>query len=860
MKEYIAETGGRYTYSDDILNLQDLALSMTVIFSECSAFIISGCTYTDGGISAGYLWLGGKVRYFEGAASVALPYYIYESNSTETVVYANEANKKGRSCYLCRGGVAIPETIDEVTGVAPAFVEITADYAPRLIDKFFGRYSLLLDTPALSQRVKKDVTFAGNVTSEKSITSSKELVAQDSTGNSIKAKVSDGGDGSLGFYLSTLLACEIVLGSNGAFSFMSGSTELARLDESGFICNTLQATEAYVSSLYLYQSHITNRTDNNNTGAVSINYTGYSNGVTKFRNFYVYDGKKCSIPIFTVEGENRTATIDGTFVVSSTAPNHILKNRGYLKSDVALTASSLWKDSADETIAEIGFVSNTTHDFSIQNYLGNIILTPKGYLNVVGDFKLKGVDIYSIFTTSTTYTDGMATKVDKVDGKQLSTEDFTTEYMEKLKAIAGSNLESGGSGYVTAADVASALKMKLSADENLLDVMDKAAARTNLSVYAKTEGDARYLRITNNLAELVALTAEEINGMTAEEASALKAERQKAVRDVIKAEEYGIGSLKLTMSLNLSDLPDKATARKNISVYSTSEIDSLLAGKLSSDSAYSGAIFTEELKTKLEGISQGSFAYVDSYGTSFAMVNGYALVSDVNNELKKYAPLLLTGYSTADKATIVGNIDLYTKTQMDSRYGRLSELFSDYIAYLVSSGSTASDAQKTLRGKIDALSVTDAASTYMRRDSKLTDLTMADTTAQKAACNHIGAGYKDDYQLKLVDTGWQMMSNYGTGTDCSRIYVRQIGNIVNIQGTINTARREGTNSGGVVAAIPNTIQPPPYGARTTYANWDDDTKYNRGSTLIITAGSRYIQIYESGMYNSDVQVNITYFV
>ncbi|MFR9591738.1 MAG: hypothetical protein SNG27_05005, partial [Rikenellaceae bacterium] len=198
---------------------------------------------------------------------------------------------------------------------------------PRLIDKFFGRYSLLLDTPALSQRVKKDVTFAGNVVSEKSITSSKELVAQDSTGNSIKAKVSDGGDGSLGFYLSTLLACEIVLGSNGTFSFMSGSTELARLDESGFICNTLQATEAYVSSLYLYQSHIINRTDNSNTGAVSINYTGYSNGVTKFRNFYVYDGKKCSIPIFTIEGESRTTTIDGTFVVSSTAPNHILKNR-----------------------------------------------------------------------------------------------------------------------------------------------------------------------------------------------------------------------------------------------------------------------------------------------------------------------------------------------------------------------------------------------------------------------------------------------------------------------------------------------------------------------------------------------------
>lgn len=32
MKEYIAETGGRYTYSDDVLNLQELALSLTALF------------------------------------------------------------------------------------------------------------------------------------------------------------------------------------------------------------------------------------------------------------------------------------------------------------------------------------------------------------------------------------------------------------------------------------------------------------------------------------------------------------------------------------------------------------------------------------------------------------------------------------------------------------------------------------------------------------------------------------------------------------------------------------------------------------------------------------------------------------
>lgn len=43
MKEYVAEAGGRYTYVDDILNLQELTLSMTSIFTDCANFIISGC-------------------------------------------------------------------------------------------------------------------------------------------------------------------------------------------------------------------------------------------------------------------------------------------------------------------------------------------------------------------------------------------------------------------------------------------------------------------------------------------------------------------------------------------------------------------------------------------------------------------------------------------------------------------------------------------------------------------------------------------------------------------------------------------------------------------------------------------------
>lgn len=97
MKEYIAETGGRYTYVDDILNLQEIALSMTSIFTGYSNFIISGCEFTESDIASGYVWINGKVRYFSGCQNAPQPYYIYERNENETVTYANEINKDRKS-------------------------------------------------------------------------------------------------------------------------------------------------------------------------------------------------------------------------------------------------------------------------------------------------------------------------------------------------------------------------------------------------------------------------------------------------------------------------------------------------------------------------------------------------------------------------------------------------------------------------------------------------------------------------------------------------------------------------------------------------------------------------------------------
>lgn len=160
------------------------------------------------------------------------------------------------------------------------------------------------------------------------------------------------------------------------------------------------------------------------------------------------------------------------------------------------------------------------------------------------------------------------------------------------------------------------------------------------------------MRVSEKLLELVSLTADEVNGLTAEQAAALKAQKQEAVRANIDAEKKGTGDLKLNKASNLNDLADKVVARKNISVYSTTEIDKLLEKKLNADAAYNGVSFTEEMRQKLENIKGGNFAYIDTEGVSHAQVEGFVTSSQVVKELNKKANLLLDGYNESQKTRL----------------------------------------------------------------------------------------------------------------------------------------------------------------------------------------------------------------
>ena len=133
------------------------------------------------------------------------------------------------------------------------------------------------------------------------------------------------------------------------------------------------------------------------------------------------------------------------------------------------------------------------------------------------------------------------------------------------------------------------------------------------------------------------------------------------------------------------------------------------------------------------------------------------------------------GYNASEKDTIATNLNLYTKAGADARFAALENLFQDYIDFLTGQGKSPMEARQLLRNKLDVLSKDEIVKDYLRKDGKLSDLSLPTAEAKRQACRAIGAAYAEEYQPLLADTGWMHMENSGSGTDTQGLFIRQIG-------------------------------------------------------------------------------------
>lgn len=413
MKEFASQTGGRYTYIDDIMNLQDLALAFASIFDGCGDFIISGCKVNGNSISSGYVFINGKIRYCAGASGVSKwPIYIYEANSVEKVSYADSSDKIGRNVYGCAIGTSVPVTNDALTGQRPKSIIVqSSGKAMRLNEAFFGKYALLLNPSDDSQATNGKTVFGNDVTAVGSVTSQQYF--QLKFGSALMRAVYDT-SGNLTISsqpnANSSNRYQINITQDGTFQFYSNDTLIGKLSKDGNVFNTvMQMSDLSVGNVCVRNGHIYDNGTMSDTGAIYINRLSYQGGTSYYRNTYIGDGKGNNV--VAINGKDKTLSIYGSVIAQvNDATAVTLKNSNLAKTDKTLLNSIDWSEKNNEVIARVGFINTTTYDWYIQNKIGSIVLGND--VTVTGNLIVKGTDILSSMAKAADVTNALNGKMD----------------------------------------------------------------------------------------------------------------------------------------------------------------------------------------------------------------------------------------------------------------------------------------------------------------------------------------------------------------------------------------------------------------------------------------------------------------
>lgn len=482
MKQFSAQTGGRYTFVDDLINLQDLALSIVSIFDNCDNFIVSGCEISGDTVSPGYVYINKKIRWFNGATGVEFPCYIYEQNMAETMTYANGQDKVGRHIYGCALAASVPSSNDPLTNAAPQYIQLTERGGLRLNEAFFGSNCLLLSASD-TQIVRSDVLFAANVSIDGSLNlGSLTIVNGSSTGRLYH-------DSNGRFVLSNKKGSGATYGMSivhdTGFVFAADGSNILKVHSSQVTATVpFTAPRVSTSNVAIASDNIYEHATNADNGCLKINMLGYNGGSGKYRDTMIGDGKGTAI-VF-VDGSDATVQINGTVASVSSAKEALVLKSTYPSSDEENFLKTLViKDSNAVVAAIFGYNSATDtlqssavgNLLSIINNIGSINIVGTGYVNIGPVIQENGVAL------STKY-------VLRSDLPSWVFGNAPSSGLTQEMADARYALKTGGlSQFIIAPNTASVL-------------------RGQIGALGQTEGDLRYAKLGSYLSDMARTEAE----------------------------------------------------------------------------------------------------------------------------------------------------------------------------------------------------------------------------------------------------------------------------------------------------------------------------------------------------------------
>jgi hypothetical protein len=432
MKEFVSQTGGRYTYVDDVLNLQDLALSFSSLFDECDNFIVSGCEITGNSIGSGYVYINNKLRYFSGASGLAWPQYIYESNRNEATAYSEGGSKTGRKIYGCAIANKVPTAHDPLTEAVPQFISIASSGGKRLKDALFGKYALILNPEYGAQEVKGNVNFLGNVNTESALTAKDRVAVQ--YGNAVGQIYYENNAFIIQSQINGGDIYKIALSDTDGFSFYLNNALLLSVKNGGIACKKpLSSSVSTIGNLTLagnnlYNSGVASEAD------LNINFAGYNGGSQYFRNTNICNGK--GYVILGVDGKNSLVNVNGQLNVSGSSVAGLSLKSDYLKTNNSLRKTISWLDADSVQIGYVGYNSTGNNVFEIRNSIANINIAGAEAVNIGPKIMENGALLSDKYALKSEISDGMGEAVKSFYTKTESDNRFAIKRGGLLQLLA----------------------------------------------------------------------------------------------------------------------------------------------------------------------------------------------------------------------------------------------------------------------------------------------------------------------------------------------------------------------------------------------------------------------------------------